>query len=214
MTTAALPTTATAAGPIGSAIAGNDRRRKRSGRRFRRSYASISSVVSVAAGKRCCRWSPMAAEAHLSTIVQGASATDVQVVNVTGSTSGSFTLAFNGQTTGAIPAGSGPATVQNATQSLSSLGGVGANNVLVTSSNGNYYVEFVGTFVGQEQRRLAHDCQRSQRRGRGRGPGERLRRRRSTAYGDRHHGHIYTEFSGQNIPPCPSAPARSPSRRH
>ena len=60
-----------------------------------------------------------------------------------------FTLVFNGQTTSAIPAGSSAATVQNALQALSSLGGVNANNVLVTGSTGNYYVEFVGAFVGQ-----------------------------------------------------------------
>ncbi len=92
-----------------------------------------------------------------STVVQGSSTTAVQVVNVTG-TAGTFTLSFNGQTTAALnplPYNATSTQIQaaiNQVQSaLQGLSTIGPNNVLVTSSNGNFYVEFVGAFTGQGQ---------------------------------------------------------------
>jgi hypothetical protein len=85
----------------------------------------------------------------------GAVFSEVQTITVSG-TSGTFTLTFNGQTTGALPfnvpasGGSGAtASVQNA---LSALSTVGSGNVTVTGNNGGpFTVTFKGTLAGTNQ---------------------------------------------------------------
>jgi autotransporter-associated beta strand protein len=83
-------------------------------------------------------------------------ASEVQTVTVLGS-SGTFTLTFNGQTTGAlahdVPAsGGGTATssMQNALNALSSIGGVGGS-VTVTQSGNVYTVTFGGNLANSAE---------------------------------------------------------------
>jgi autotransporter-associated beta strand protein len=85
---------------------------------------------------------------------------EVQTVMVTGG-AGTFTLTFNGQTTGAlafnVPAsgGVGPtASLQNALNALSSIGGVGGS-VAVTLTGNVYTVTFGGTLAGYDQPQMA-----------------------------------------------------------
>ena len=70
---------------------------------------------------------------------------DVQLITVP-STTGSFALAFNGQTTGSLAFNATPAVVQAALQAI-----VGTNNVVVAGGPGSYDVVFVGTFGGLAQ---------------------------------------------------------------
>jgi autotransporter-associated beta strand protein len=81
----------------------------------------------------------------------------VQTIAVSGPTSGTFTLTFNGQTTGSlavnVPAsgGVGPtASMQNALNALSSIGGSGGS-VTVTQSSNVYTVTFGGLLAGVTQ---------------------------------------------------------------
>jgi large repetitive protein len=75
----------------------------------------------------------------------------VQSVKVTGSPTGSFTLSFNGQTTGALPFTAPASAVQSALDSLSSIGGVGGFvnvNLSSNSTSNAYTISFSGTLAG------------------------------------------------------------------
>jgi autotransporter-associated beta strand protein len=102
------------------------------------------------------------ASVSVTTVAQGTggtavtTATAVQTVTVQG-TFGTFTLTFNGQTTGNLPiglpasGGSGPlASVQNALDALSSIGGVGGS-VTVTQSGNDYTITFGGSLAATNQ---------------------------------------------------------------
>lgn len=66
---------------------------------------------------------------------------ELQTVTLTGYTTGTFTLTFDGQTTASIAATAAAATVQAALEALSSIG---SGNVTVTGAAGAWVVEFVG----------------------------------------------------------------------
>ena len=89
--------------------------------------------------------------------VYGYRGDNVQTVTITGSpTGGTFTLTFNGQTTGALaynaPANSGIGNVQGA---LAGLSTIGANNVTVTGPNGGpYLIRFTGTLAESPQSQI------------------------------------------------------------
>ena len=89
--------------------------------------------------------------------VYGYQGDNVQTVTITGSpTGGTFTLTFNGQSTGALaynaPANSGIGNVQGA---LAGLSTIGANNVTVTGPNGGpYLIRFTGTLAGSPQSQI------------------------------------------------------------
>jgi hypothetical protein len=70
-----------------------------------------------------------------------------QTVVLTGATGGTFTLTFNGQTTGAIAYNAAVAAVNTALEALSKLG---VDGVEVTGSPGNYTVTFTGKYAGFE----------------------------------------------------------------
>ena len=74
---------------------------------------------------------------------------DIQLLTVNevpGTTSGTYTLSFAGQTTSSLAYNSTAAQVQAALQALSSIG---ANNVLVSGSSSALDIVFVGAFAGQ-----------------------------------------------------------------
>ena len=88
----------------------------------------------------------------VSVVVPGTS--EVQTISVTsdngsllvgGSTAGTFTLAFGGQTTAAIAVGATPAQVQTA---LSNLSSIGSNNVAVAGVIGDYTLTFENALAG------------------------------------------------------------------
>src|SRR5262249_49730587 len=56
---------------------------------------------------------------------------EVQTINLTGSTSGTFTLSYKGQTTNPLPYNATPAQLQDQLNNLSTIGAVG-NSVIVT----------------------------------------------------------------------------------
>jgi large repetitive protein len=70
-----------------------------------------------------------------------------QSVFVNGSTSGSFTLTFNGETTAALPFTATASAVQSALDSLAAIGGVGGS-VTVVGISGGYAVTFGGALAG------------------------------------------------------------------
>ncbi len=83
--------------------------------------------------------------------LNGLGATEVQSITVTGG-AGKFTLTFNGQTTPtALDYGASAFQVQQALNTLSSIGGVGGS-VAVTQdpATGIYYVLFGGSLAGQD----------------------------------------------------------------
>lgn len=81
---------------------------------------------------------------------------EVQTVTVTGTpTGGTFTLTFDGQTTGGIAYNAATAAVQSALQGLSTIG---AGNALVTgSAGGPYTVTFAGTLASKNVSALVAD---------------------------------------------------------
>ena len=84
--------------------------------------------------------------AALSSIGTGTGGTnEQQLVTISNATSGTFTLTYSGQTTGAIAWNAAASAVQTAIQALSN---VGAGNATVTGSNGGpYTVTFAGTLA-------------------------------------------------------------------
>jgi hypothetical protein len=69
---------------------------------------------------------------------------EIQLVTLPpGTSSGNFTLTFNGQTTGNLAFNASAATVQTALDALSSIGGVGGS-VTVTHSSSSWTVTFTG----------------------------------------------------------------------
>src|SRR6202021_2973482 len=75
--------------------------------------------------------------AALSSIGTGTGGTnEQQLVTISNATSGTFTLTYPGQTTGAIAWNAAASAVQTAIQALSN---VGAGNATVTGSNGGPY---------------------------------------------------------------------------
>ena len=79
----------------------------------------------------------------------GYQADSVQTVTIGGTpTGGTFTLTFNGQTTGSIAynaTANGTGSVQSA---LAALSGIGATNVAVLGANGIFSVRFIGALGG------------------------------------------------------------------
>jgi autotransporter-associated beta strand protein len=75
--------------------------------------------------------------------IQGAPA---QAIAVTGK-NGTYTLTFNGQTTGSLPFNASAAQIQSALNALSTIGGVGGS-VTVTQSGNVYTVVFQGILGG------------------------------------------------------------------
>ncbi len=106
---------------------------------FTGTFASLSSTMPILS---------VASTTNLSsTITAGLPNTandDVQVISVPGTT-GSFTLAFSGQTVGTFAYNASPAQLQAALQGLPSIG---TNNVLVAGTSGSYEVVFVGGTYG------------------------------------------------------------------
>jgi hypothetical protein len=86
---------------------------------------------------------PLAGAATFTMQQGGGGLNEKQAVAFT-ATTGSFGLAFEGQATAPIPAGSAPAAVQSALQALTAIG---SGNVLVSGSAGNYVVTFQGTLA-------------------------------------------------------------------
>jgi hypothetical protein len=78
----------------------------------------------------------------------GIAASGVQAVTVTGG-AGSFTLTFNGATTGSLAYNASAASVQTALNALSSIGGVGGSASVVLSGT-VYSVSFGGTLAGPQ----------------------------------------------------------------
>src|SRR5262249_2876766 len=89
--------------------------------------------------------------ASVTTVVQGVSLNETQLVSFN-ATAGTFTLSYNGQTTGNLNFNASPTAVQNALQGLSTIG---ANNVVVTGSPGAYSVTFVGALAGANVNQLS-----------------------------------------------------------
>lgn len=86
---------------------------------------------------------PLAGAAAFTTQQGGNGFNETQALTFT-ATSGNFGLAFDGQVTAPLPANATSSAVQSALQALSSIG---AGNVLVTGSAGNYVVKFQGTLA-------------------------------------------------------------------
>ena len=84
----------------------------------------------------------------------GAGVNEVQTLTVGGSSAGTFSLTFNGQTTSALSATATAAEVQAALDSLSSIGGVGGF-VAVTQNANVYTVTFGGTLAGANQPQIS-----------------------------------------------------------
>jgi hypothetical protein len=82
----------------------------------------------------------------LASITTGSGGTnEQQLVTISNATSGTFTLTYSGQTTGAIAYNAAASAVQTAIQALSN---VGAGNATVTgSAGGPYTVTFAGTLA-------------------------------------------------------------------
>ncbi len=74
--------------------------------------------------------------------INGSGVPQVQTVTVTGA----FNLTFNGQTTGALPIGAPASSVQQALNTLSSIGGIGGS-VMVTQSGNVYTILFGGALA-------------------------------------------------------------------
>jgi hypothetical protein len=77
---------------------------------------------------------------------------DLQTVALNNAVSGTFTLSFGGQSTGAIAVGATAATVRAALAGLSTVGG--AANVTVGQSGNTYTVGFTGALADQPQPQL------------------------------------------------------------
>ena len=73
---------------------------------------------------------------------------EMQQVSLSGNTTGTFTLTFNGQTTTSIAFAAAAATVQDA---LELLGTIGPGNVSVSRTGNVFTVTFVGTLAGANQ---------------------------------------------------------------
>ena len=90
-----------------------------------------------------------------TSIIQIGAGNDPQFITLSGTTSGTFTLTLNGQTTIPLSANiSTPATAAQVQAALQGLPGVGANNVVVSGpAGGPYSVVFVGdlAFHGVQQ---------------------------------------------------------------
>src|SRR5262249_26127824 len=80
----------------------------------------------------------------------GTGVSEVQQVTLSGSTNGTFTLTFHGQTTAPLAATATAAQVQTALNALSTIGGVGGT-VSVTLSGNDYTITFQGSLVGFDQ---------------------------------------------------------------
>ncbi len=84
-----------------------------------------------------------------SPAIDASNSAEVQTITVSGAT-GSFTLTFNGQTSGPLPFNATATQVQTALNALSSIGGVGGS-VAVTQSGGVSTVTFGGALgVGDQ----------------------------------------------------------------
>lgn len=70
-------------------------------------------------------------------------------------TGGTFTLTFDGDTTGDLPVTATPAQVQTALEGLASIG---AGNVRVTGVAGLYKVEYIGALADQDVQQLTGDA--------------------------------------------------------
>ncbi len=79
---------------------------------------------------------------------------EVQTVTIGGSSAGTFTLTFAGQTTVSIPATATAATVQSALNALSTISGYGAS-VTVTQVGNSYVIVFGGTLAGFNTSQMA-----------------------------------------------------------
>jgi autotransporter-associated beta strand protein len=82
-----------------------------------------------------------------TTTTVGSGIGEVQSFTITGSTTGTYTLTFNGQTTAAIAATATAAQVQTTLNALSSISGVGGS-VTVNQSGNLFTVLFGGAFQG------------------------------------------------------------------
>ena len=79
---------------------------------------------------------------------------EVQTVTVGGATGGTFTLTFDGQTTGPLNRNATAAQVENALNLLSSIGAAGGS-VSVTKTGNNYAVTFDGgVLTGADQAQM------------------------------------------------------------
>ncbi len=80
----------------------------------------------------------------------GSPTNEVQTISLTGASTGTFTVTFNGQTTAPLAFTSSAVQVMNALNALSSIGGVGGS-VTVTLLANTYTVTFGGSLAGQSQ---------------------------------------------------------------
>ena len=80
----------------------------------------------------------------------GIGGAEIQTVTVTGSTSGTFTLTFDGRTTGPLSATASSLDVQNALNALVTVGGTGGE-ASVTKLNNIYTITFGGSLSGADQ---------------------------------------------------------------
>lgn len=81
------------------------------------------------------------------TINAGSAVSEIQGITVAG-VAGTFTVTFNGQTTGLLAFNATGAQVQAA---LAGLSTIGAGNIVVSASGGSYFLFFVGTLAGTNQ---------------------------------------------------------------
>jgi RHS repeat-associated protein len=112
-----------------------------------------TATVNVGTNAGTAYTRPASVPARSSTVLvtsYGYTADSVQQVSITGSpTGGTFTLAFNGQTTAAIAYNATAATVQSAIQALSSIGS--GNALVAGGSGGPWQIRFAGTLAGAAQ---------------------------------------------------------------
>jgi autotransporter-associated beta strand protein len=80
----------------------------------------------------------------------GIGGAEVQTVTVGGATTGTFTLTFDGKTTGPIAATASALAVQNALNALATVGGVGGQ-AAVTQQGNVYTITFGGALSGADQ---------------------------------------------------------------
>src|SRR5206468_2392576 len=82
----------------------------------------------------------------------GAVVNEVQTVTLSGPTSGTFTLTFNGKTTTSLAGNSTAGAVQTELGNLSTIGTTaGVPNVSVSKTGSTFTITFIGPLAGQTQ---------------------------------------------------------------